>query len=79
VDVGSEGGHSSVERLLPAAENEDESAFFDEPLCRGEADAGSAAGDYGGLSTQSVHFMGSFVGVARKVEKCRMALYDVDH
>ena len=35
--------------------DEDEGALLDEALCRGEADAGSATGDHGGLSIQSVH------------------------
>jgi hypothetical protein len=43
-------GHSGVERFLSAAEDEDEGALFDETLCRRAADAGSAAGDHGGLS-----------------------------
>jgi hypothetical protein len=32
--IGPEVGHSGVERLLPAAEDEDEGAFLDEALCR---------------------------------------------
>jgi hypothetical protein len=46
--IGPEVGHSGVERLLPAAEDEDEGALLDEALCRGTADAGSAAGPSAG-------------------------------
>jgi hypothetical protein len=53
--IGPEVGYRGVERFLPAAEDEDEGALFDEALCRGEADAGSATGDHGGLSIQSGH------------------------
>jgi hypothetical protein len=53
--IGPELGHSGVERLPPAAEDEDEGTFLDEALCRCAADAGSAAGDHGGLSIQSGH------------------------
>jgi hypothetical protein len=53
--VGPEVGRSGVERFLPAAEDEDEGALLDEALRRGAADASSAAGDHGGLSTQSGH------------------------
>src|SRR6202041_679791 len=52
--IGPEVGHSGVELFLPAAEDEDEGALLDETLCRGAADAGSATGDHGGLSLQSV-------------------------
>ena len=48
-------GHCGVECFLPAAEDEDEGAFFDEALCRGAANSGSATGDHGGLPIQSVH------------------------
>ena len=54
--IGPEFGHGGVQRVLSAAEDEDEGAFLDEALCRGEADAGSAAGDDGCLSIQSGHF-----------------------
>src|ERR1700730_7888404 len=50
--IGPEVGPSGVEFLLPAAEDEDEGALFDEALCCGAADAGSATGDHGGLSRQ---------------------------
>src|SRR6185437_10709165 len=53
--VGTEVGHSGVERFLPATEDEDEGAVLDEALCRGAADAGSATCDHCGLSIQSVH------------------------
>ena len=53
--IGPEVGQSGVERFLPAAEDEDEGALLDEALCRCAADAGSAAGDHGGLSIQSGH------------------------
>ncbi|MGY4466490.1 hypothetical protein ACVWWK_002172 [Bradyrhizobium sp. LB9.1b] len=43
--IGPEGGDSSVERLLSAAEDEDEGAFFDEALCCGAPNAGSATRD----------------------------------
>jgi len=56
--MGPEVSHSGVERFLPAAEDEDEGALLDEALCCGAADAGSATGDHGGLSIQSVHVMG---------------------
>jgi predicted NodU family carbamoyl transferase len=55
--LGPEVGHSGVERFLPAAEDEDESALLDEALCCGKTDARGATGDHGGLSTQSVHVM----------------------
>ena len=58
--IGPEVGHSGVERFLPAAEDEDEGALLDEALCRGAADAGSAAGDDGGLSIQSGPCRASF-------------------
>ena len=53
--VGSEYGYGRVERVLSAAEEEDEGAFLDEALCRGEADAGRAAGNHRGLPIQSGH------------------------
>src|SRR6202035_4008080 len=53
--IGPEFGHGRVEFFLPAAEDENEGAFLDEALCRSAADAGSATGDHGGLSIQSVH------------------------
>src|SRR3546814_13349506 len=58
-------GHGGVERFLPTAVDEDERAFLDEALCRRAADAGRAAGDHGGLSVQSGHVMGPFVGIAQ--------------
>src|SRR3546814_20972248 len=51
------------------SEDEDEGAFLDEALCSGEADAGSAAGDDGGLSIQSGHSVQSLfrrLGLWRK-------------
>jgi hypothetical protein len=50
--IRSEFGHDGIERFLPAAEDEDKSAFVDKSPCRGAADAGSAASDHGGLSIQ---------------------------
>ena len=49
--IGAEIGDSCVERVLPAAEDEDERAFLDEALCRREADTRSAAGDHSGFSS----------------------------
>ena len=40
---------------MAPAEEEDEGALLDEALGCGAADAGSAAGDHGGLSIQSGH------------------------
>ena len=53
--IGPEVGQRGVERFLAAAEDEDEGALLDEALCCGAADAGSATGDHGGLSIQSIH------------------------
>src|SRR3546814_11762750 len=57
--IGSKLRHSRVERILPAAEDEDEGALLDEAFCSGEADAGGATGDHGGLSLQSGHIVQS--------------------
>src|SRR6185437_13378199 len=64
--IGPELGHGAVERFLAAAEDEDERALLDEALCRGAADAGSATGDHGGLSIQSVHVMDPWLGLHKK-------------
>ena len=53
--MGPEFGHRGLERLLSAAEDEDEGTLIDKALCRSEADAGRAAGNHGGLSVQSGH------------------------
>ncbi|MNL25177.1 hypothetical protein D3C87_1466490 [compost metagenome] len=53
--IGPQFGHCVVERLLPATEDEDESAFLDETLSRRKADAGSTAGNHGGLAIESGH------------------------
>src|SRR3546814_18319251 len=57
--MGSKLRHSRVERIRPAAEDEDEGALLDEAFCSGEADAGGATGDHGGLSIQSGHIVQS--------------------
>src|SRR4051812_42402573 len=53
--IGPEGGDSSVEGLLSAAEDEDESAILDEALCRGAADAGRATRDDCNLAVKLSH------------------------
>ena len=56
--IGPEVGHGGVERFLSAAEDEDDGALLDEALCRGAADAGSAAGDDCNLTFKlSHHFL----------------------
>ena len=50
------GGSSGI-GLATAKRFVDEGALLDEALGCGAADAGSATGDHGGLSIQSVHVM----------------------
>ena len=47
--------YNSVERFLPAAEDEDDGALLDEALRCGAADTRGAPRDDGGLSIQSGH------------------------
>ncbi len=66
--LGAKLGQGRVERVLPAAEDEDEGAFLDETPGRGTADAGGAAGDHGGLAIQSVHVLHPLLVLQRSWE-----------